>query len=467
MLRKFLLGELDRSGPANAEKARKAVEMIASRTMLLAAVGLFWSAAQAVLAQDPDATRMAYQAFGFASEAEYRQALSELQADDDGPLDAIQQAGCEDGLGSAATQADETLWEEAEPTCAAPEATCGMADVLSAPCNISECGDSLCGSNDCSQSFLPGCCLPCGGCLSPFAQHRHQGFGDFLYLRPRNAEVAYADPIDGPIQGPPANNPIQIGRVGVADPDFSPGFRVGYNRALSDCSSARVTYTFFQSNTNDAIATTAPNVIRSIVSHPSSASASSDFLRAIAGYGVDFQLADAEYRRLVHSGCNHGINLVVGARYGYLNQDFISTFFANGTERVISDLEFDGAGPRVGLDFQSGIGQKGMLLYGSAASSFLAGEFRGQYLQQSSFDPVVVDGNWKSGRILTTLDLELGAGWQSANGHIRLSAGYLVSAWFNAVKTSEFIHGIQQNDFRGLSDTISFDGLIARAEVRW
>ena len=59
-------------------------------------------------------------------------------------------------------------------------------------------------------------------------------FGEFTYLRPRDAGVAYAVPIDGPIEETPANYPIQVGSVGVVDPDYQPGFRVGIGLVLGD-----------------------------------------------------------------------------------------------------------------------------------------------------------------------------------------------------------------------------------------
>ena len=50
---------------------------------------------------------------------------------------------------------------------------------------------------------------------------------------------------------------------------------------------------------------------------------------------------------------------------------------------------------------------------------------------------------------------------------VQLTAGYVFSAWFNTVKTQEFIRSVQQNDFLDLGDTLTFDGLVARAELRF
>ena len=73
----------------------------------------------------------------------------------------------------------------------------------------------------------------------------------------------------------------------------------------------------------------------------------------------------------------------------------------------------------------------------------------------------------KGSRIVTILDLEMGIGWTSCSGCFRLTGGYVVSSWLNTVKTADFIRAVQQNNFGGLNGTTTFDGLVARAEVRF
>ncbi len=68
-------------------------------------------------------------------------------------------------------------------------------------------------------------------------------WGEYLYLRPRNAEVAYGVPIDGAIIPPPVN-PIQVGRIGMVDPDYSSGIRFGVSYVLDGCSSITAQYTW-------------------------------------------------------------------------------------------------------------------------------------------------------------------------------------------------------------------------------
>ena len=55
----------------------------------------------------------------------------------------------------------------------------------------------------------------------------------------------------------------------------------------------------------------------------------------------------------------------------------------------------------------------------------------------------------------------------SCNGLVRLTAGYTFSKWFNTVMVDEYISAVQNNDYVGLGDNMTFDGLVTRAEIRF
>ena len=322
----------------------------------------------------------------------------------------------------------------------------------------------------CSSACEDDCCESCSCCVCRCTP-KLRFFGDFLYLRPRNAEVAYAVPFNGPAT-PSGDVPIQVGRIATVDPDYTPAFRVGFDRALSDCSSLGATYTQLDSSTSDSISVDAPIVIRSMVIHPSTPNAAADWLSAQADYDIRYKLVDLDYRRVFACGDLYSVNYLIGARYGHLEQDFRSTFTETGTEAINTDITFDGGGIRVGLEGERHAQCSGFLVYGKSTASFVAGEFSARYFQGSSFDPEIVDASWKAGRIVSMLELELGVGWASRSGCFRISGGYMVSAWYNAVTTSDFIGAVQQNDFTGLGVSelggkLTFDGLVARAELRY
>ena len=69
--------------------------------------------------------------------------------------------------------------------------------------------------------------------------------------------------------------------------------------------------------------------------------------------------------------------------------------------------------------------------------------------------------------MVSILDIELGMGWSSPSGRLRASAGYMFSGWFNTVVTDEFIDSVRANNSVDAGDSLSFDGLVLRGELRF
>ena len=313
-----------------------------------------------------------------------------------------------------------------------------------------------------------GSSLPCEEdcCLPPWA-HRTGVFGELLFLRARDAEVAYGVPVDGPIV--PGVPGVQVGRIGVADPDYAGGFRLGATWACDECSSVVFTWSQFETSTNDAIATTAPDVIRSLVLHPGTANAGADFLNARAVSDVDFDLLDIDYRAVWSAGDLWAVNYLIGFRYARLDQDFTGIFTNTGTlDTLVTNSNFEGAGLKLGLDAEKHACNSGLFVYGRTTVSFIAGDARASYQQGSDVDPVIVNTNWEAGRIVTIYDLEVGLGWQSANCRWRINGGYLFNSWCNVAPTDQWIRSVQRNNFVGLGDeSITFDGFTLRLTYNW
>ncbi|MFW6124752.1 MAG: Lpg1974 family pore-forming outer membrane protein [Pirellulales bacterium] len=319
----------------------------------------------------------------------------------------------------------------------------------------------LCQGDTCA----PSGCDSCGGQACRRCP-KWTFYGEHLYLRPGNEKVSFGVPIDS--SGPePPETPIPIGREAVADIDFESGFRVGFARVLSSCSSLGADYTHFESDTNSHTQVTAPTVLRSLVFHPSTANAAADFLTAQARYDIDFETADVNYRRMLTCGPRHQLNWLAGVRYAHLQQDF-SSVFTNATtvETIETDITFDGGGLRLGLEGERRVGC-GLLVYGRGYASFVGGEFNTDYRQGDNFAGTVVDTGWEEDRVVSILDLELGVGWVSSGGRVRLSGGYSFSGWYDVIPTDELIEAVRTNDSTSVDDTLTFDGLVARAEVRY
>jgi len=292
-------------------------------------------------------------------------------------------------------------------------------------------------------------------------------YGEFLYLTARNTDVAFAVPQDGILIA----GASPVGPVAVADPDYDPGFRAGAFFTMGPDARVSGTYTWFKSSTSDSASTDGANVLLPLVLFPGTFNAGSTAQSASTDYDVDFQLIDIDYEVIADRRDLFWIGYSLGARYGQLRQDFSATFPfepPDGTTTLNTSAGFDGVGPRFGIHGERCLfAGSGLRAYGKGSAAFLVGEFRTTYLQQNEFGGTEANTSLSNDRIVPLLDLELGLAWLSRGQRFRLSGGYMVSAWFNSITSSAWISSVQNQTFDPGSETITFDGLVARAEVRF
>lgn len=324
-------------------------------------------------------------------------------------------------------------------------------------------GHDISGEFGGTSSECGGAGTPCDACCDedPFWRHRSGVFADWIFLRAGNVDIDYAVPVDGT-----ASSAVPTGPVGVADPEHESGFRVGFDICLDDESSLRATYHFFESSTDDDIVPPSGDVIRALTTHPNTLNAFSDSNAASAEYDIDFQMVDLDYRHLLLGGCNYGVNYLLGVRYANLDQNFRGNYIINGVTTVDTDIDFDGVGPRIGLDGERRL-KHGFLVYSRSAANFLVGEFRGDYSQNNIFAGNQATTAFDDDRIVPVLEFEAGLGWESCSGCFSVRAGYYIAGWFNTMTTPSFIDAVQAHDFTEVDETLTFDGLTVRAELKF
>ncbi len=302
---------------------------------------------------------------------------------------------------------------------------------------------------------------------SPWHSTHFGVFGEYLYLQSRNVDIPYAVPQNALLI--PGATPI--GPVAVADPGFNSGFRAGAFVGITQDTRVIGTYTYFKSTTDTSVNVGAPAVINPLTMFPGTFNAAFASQSATAEYILNFQFIDIDYQ-VIGQTCDlfwYGYSL--GARYGELQQGLTTSYpfnVPNGTTTTTSTVNFYGVGPRAGLEGERSLFPNcGLRAYGKTSASFLIGSFKSSYTQYNQFNGYEVNTTANYDRIVPVLDFELGLAWVSPKQHFRVSGGYLVSAWFNTVTTESWINSVQTTSFNPGSNAMTFDGLTARAEVRF
>ena len=331
-------------------------------------------------------------------------------------------------------------------------------DLPSGPAACPEPGPACAPGCECCQAPAPVEAPP------PAKHHCPRFFADFLYLTPRGVDVPFAQPRDGVTAFS-----VPVGRVGIASPDFHPAYRAGMAFDLDPTSCIEVTYTHAENATQTGIVAPSGDVIHSLLTFPATQNVASDSLSATAHYKIDFHLGDVDFKDVLCSGKNGCIRYLLGGRFAHLGQKFDADYTINGTTIVTTDVKFDGGGPRAGLEGERHLGH--FLVYGKGIGNLLAGKFRGDFNQQNVFIGQQANTGFTSKRIVPILEMELGLGWMSPNGKVRVTGGYYVAGWFNTVTTPDFIQSVNTTNFttngNNFRDSLTFDGLAARLELRF
>jgi hypothetical protein len=326
------------------------------------------------------------------------------------------------------------------------------------------------------QYYSPNNCqqcqpVPCPQPPPPPPALRWSLWGDALWLHPTGVDMAHAQQQNG-IGGA---GTVPYGLIGVADPDYDLGFRLGGQLRFAATDAVFAEFTFYESDADSSLV--APTIVGgggavgSLVQHPGPAVTSSAGPVDVT-YGIDFQVGDIAYRHYVVCDPTTEVSVYLGARYGNLDQQFGQTGVfaggAGGTIDTTSGIDFDGFGPLAGVSGERVIGNSRYSFYGRAQSAALTGEFSSHYREfNSTTVTLLAESFWNDDRIVPMFDYELGVAWVGPKGRFRVAAGYMMSFWFNAVTTPVFVDAVQADNYVDLSDTIAFDGLVGHVECRW
>jgi hypothetical protein len=338
--------------------------------------------------------------------------------------------------------------------------TAALAATLSLSANFARAEDP--GPVDCAGDA--------GSCTGP----RLGVFAEGVLLKARGADVLYAQPRDGVgfVFAP-------RGSQGIVEPNYTPGIRVGADYLASPCAKFEASVLWWESRDSSSIFTPNGTVLNSSVVLPSFQNASAQFMFGSATEGIQLKSVDADYNHLMCGNSCFYVSWLAGFQYANFRQYFNSAFTVNnGTTTVDTHIDFNGGGPRVGLEGQVLLGC-GFRIFARGTVDLLAGHFGCDFNQQNTFVGNQGFTEYRNDRVVPVLDLRVGLGWTSSNDRFSLMAGYDLSAWFNMVTTADLINAAQSNitnnlntnnfttNNANLKNTITLDGLTARVEFRF
>jgi hypothetical protein len=229
-------------------------------------------------------------------------------------------------------------------------------------------------------------------------------------------------------------------------------------------------WTKFEGNTQDRIVRSGSNVLNSQVIFPWTQTTGAASLQGAAAYDIDFQLVDLGYRHIWKACDIYAINWLAGLRYGQLKQNLLTAQEVSVATGLVSnkiDVDFDGFGMMFGVDAERRSPCTGLMVYGKALSSFLAGDWKGSYVQQNQFLGGIVANKYEDYRVTPLLELELGLGWRSRCGRCRASVGWMTSGWYDSISTRQYVDAVRNNRYVSVDETITFNGLTSRIEVNF
>ncbi|MGF1580741.1 MAG: Lpg1974 family pore-forming outer membrane protein [Gemmataceae bacterium] len=346
---------------------------------------------------------------------------------------------------------------------ALPRTNVGMAKPRISSSTIG-CPDGGCGGgcdSVCIEDSWTEWMGSCGSCNHPCFSL----YADYLYMTTRNVDVPLGVPFNGATLAA-----APVGTVAVADPHYTSGFRVGGSYFLTGTTAIEANFAWLDSNTSAQFDAPNGTSFRSFIFHPTTPLITSDAEHITSRYDIDFRFADVAYKGVLWKNCNGYLGYLAGVRYAHINQDLFARYEVLGDRFVETQINFDGIGPRIGLDgeYRTCCGVFG---YARGVLNVLAGHWGGSYRQEDVNAGTEAMVDYGDDRIVLNPELEIGVGWTGCQGRLRVSGGYYISAFYNSMTTPGLILATQSDNYSTVGDnnrdTLVFDGLVARIEVRY
>ena len=182
---------------------------------------------------------------------------------------------------------------------------------------------------------------------------------------------------------------------------------------------------------------------------------------ALGTSNLNYNVFDLDFGRTHRISDCFQASWTAGGRFAWIDQGMNAFYNGNTANQAVvsSPINFNGAGVRIGGDVQWLFG-RGFGLYGQAAGSLLAGDFRTNlYEANNAGASVITNVDDRFRKVVPVAELGVGAVYQ--RDHVRVRLGYYITNWFGLVDSPDIVHDFTNKLSHRVSD-LSLDGLLAQ-----
>ena len=259
-----------------------------------------------------------------------------------------------------------------------------------------------------------------------------------LYLRPTNEDLNYVVVIHPPISQTTNVN------VFAVKPGHKFGFHIGLGYVFPNSGNdLQVGWTHLNASASNSVMTKGYDTFGPVEYSSLFTNFSDDTGSAEGSVRFKYNAGDLDVGQYVNIGTRLNLRMFAGLRYASISRNFDQTFHQTGPDvigsglfRIGSHSDFDGAGPRFGVDSTYHI-TNCFGLVGHVSTALLVGRIKTEnyYIDYESPANVVNLRTDTVQRVVPNIEGKLGLDYTYPfNGSLlNVAAGYYVSHYFNAV----------------------------------
>ncbi len=275
---------------------------------------------------------------------------------------------------------------------------------------------------------------------------------DFLYLQPRRRAQNFAI-VNPSLAG------TAIGDIESVNWRADCGYRIGGGYRIGNQGwFVGANYTYFHASNQVFLGRPAGGTLIATMTHPGFV----DMVdTAFATSNINYNVLDIDIGRTHRMSDTFQASWSTGGRFAWIDQG-LNAFYNGNTANnavVTSPIEFNGAGVRAAGEAQWLFAGK-FGIYGTAAGSLLAGDFRTNLYEANAGGVTVISNlSERFRKVVPVAELGIGAVYQRE--HARLRLGYYITNWFGMVDSPDVVHDFSNKLSYRQSD-LSLDGLLVQ-----